>query len=214
MPVELLIVGSAGLAKEAAHLARQIDPGRNRWDRISYVAESASSLGSVLPYGEVRYTDAQLDEIDRSVDVALGIGNPMVRRLVADRLLANPNFRFPNLVHPGVDFTPDVVSLGYGNMICKGVALTCNIEIGNFNLLNLNVTVGHDTRIDSFCVVNPGTNLSGNVHLCDGCLLGTGSQVLEGLDIAESAVVGAGAVVVASIKVSGIYVGIPARLLK
>ena len=214
MAVELLIIGSAGLAKEAAQLARQIDPGRNRWDRISYVAETASSLGSTLPYGEVRYTDAQLAEIDRPVDVAIGIGYPKGRRRVAECLLTNRSFRFPNLVHPSVEIDTDVVSLGRGNMVCKGVVLTCDIEIGDFNLLNWNVTVGHDTRIDSFCVVNPGSNVSGNVHVCNGCFIGTGSQVLEGLDIAEATVVGAGAVVVNSIKLAGTYVGVPARLVK
>jgi sugar O-acyltransferase (sialic acid O-acetyltransferase NeuD family) len=214
MPVELLIIGSAGLAKEAAQLARQVDPGANRWNRISYVAETASGLRVTLPYGQVRYTDANLMEMDRPADVVIGIGYPTGRQRVAQRLLTNPNFRFPNLVHPSVDIETDVVCLGRGNMVCKGVILTCDIEIGDFNLLNWNVTVGHDTHIDSFCVVNPGTNVSGNVRLSSGCLLGTGSQILEGLEIAESTVVGAGAVVAASIKVSGIYVGIPARLLK
>lgn len=214
MPVELLIIGSAGLAKETAQLARQIDPGRNRWDIISYVAEDASSLGSTMPYGEVRYTDAQLAGMDRPVDVALGIGYPIGRRRVAGRLIANPSFSFPNLVHPSVAIESDVVSLGQGNMICKGVVLTCDIGIGDFNLLNWNVTVGHDTRIDSFCVVNPGSNVSGNVHVCSACFIGTGSQVLEGLEIAEATAIGAGAVVVKSIQVAGTYVGVPARRVK
>lgn len=214
MAVELLIIGSAGLAKEAAQLARQIDPGGNRWDRISYVAETPIGLGITLPYGEVRYTDSQVTEIDRPVDVAIGIGDPLGRRRVAERLVTNPSFRFPNLMHPSVEIEIDVVSLGRGNMICKGVVLTCDIEIGDFNLLNWNVTVGHDTRIDSFCVLNPGSNVSGNVHLYNGCFIGTGSQILEGLDIAEGTVVGAGAVVLNSIKHAGTYVGVPARLIK
>jgi sugar O-acyltransferase (sialic acid O-acetyltransferase NeuD family) len=214
MPIELLIIGSAGLAKETAQLARQIDPGKFRWGTISYVAEDASSLGSKLPYGEVRYIDAQLAGINRPVDVALGIGYPRGRLRVAERLIANPRFSFPNLVHPSVGIETEVVSLGRGNMICKGVVLTCDIGIGDFNLLNWNVTVGHDTRIDSFCVVNPGSNVSGNVHVCSTCFIGTGSQVLEGLEVAESTTIGAGAVVVNSIQVAGTYVGVPARRIK
>lgn len=211
MPVELLIIGSAGLAKETAQLARQIDPSNERWDRISFVAEDADELGKSMAYGEVRYTDAQLMQIDRPVDVAIGIGYPRTRRRIAQWLVANPCFRFPNLVHPGVEVDFDHVALGRGNMVCKGVVLTCDIVIGDFNVLNWNVTVGHDTRIDSFCVVNPGSNVSGNVHVGDECFLGTGCQVLEGLTIEATAVVGAGAVVLHSIEIPGVFVGVPAR---
>lgn len=214
MLVELLIIGSAGLAKEAAQLARQIDPFNERWNRISYVAEDAVDLVKVMPYGEVRYTDSQLAEIDYPVDVVIGIGYPVSRRRIVQRLVANPNFRFPNLVHPSVEIDSKYVALGHGNMICRGVVLTCEIVVGDFNLLNWNVTVGHDTRIDSFCVVNPGANVSGNVHIREGCFLGTGCQVLEGLTIEASAVVGAGAVVTKSIDTSGTYVGVPARKVK
>lgn len=211
MAVELLIIGSSGLAKETAQLARQIDPGCDRWDRISYVAEDAASLGSAMPYGAVRYTDADLPALDRRVDVAVAIGYPQPRRRVAQELTAHPLFDFPNLVHPSVQIDPLFVTLGRGNMVCKGVVLTCDIAIGDFNLINWNVTVGHDTRVGSFCVINPGSNLSGNVRLGDGCLLGTGSQVLERLTLEAGSIIGAGAVVTRSTALAGTYVGIPAR---
>ena len=195
-------------------MARQIDPFNNRWNRISYVAEDAVDLGKAMPYGEVHYIDAQLAAIDRPVDVAIGVGYPQPRRRIAQWLTANPFFRFPNLVHPSVEIDLDHVAMGRGNMICKGVVLTCDILIGDFNVLNWNVTVGHDTRIDSFCVVNPGSNISGNVLIRDGCFLGTGCQVLEGLAIAATTVVGAGAVVLRSIDSPGTYVGVPARMVK
>ena len=211
MPVELLIIGSSGLAKETAQLARLIDPGCDRWDRISYVTEDAASLGTAMPYGEVRYTDADLPAMHHRVDVAVAVGYPQGRRRIAQRLTAHPLFDFPNLVHPSVEIDPFFVSFGRGNMVCKGVVLTCDIAIGDFNLINWNVTVGHDTRVGSFCVINPGSNVSGNVRLGDGCLLGTGSQVLERLTLEAGSVIGAGAVVTTSIAVAGTYVGVPAR---
>ena len=152
MPVELLIIGSAGLAKETAQLARQIDSLGERWHRISYVAETTAELGKTMPYGQVRYTDAQLASIDCPADVAIGIGFPRPRRRVAQWLAANTCFRFPNLVHPSVEIDLAHVALGHGNIVCKGVIITCDIVIGDFNVLNWNVTVGHDTKIDSFCV--------------------------------------------------------------
>lgn len=214
MTAELLIIGSSGLAKEAGQLARQVDSRRERWGSISYVAEDPQVLGMAMPHGEVRYTDSDLAGFRNAVDVVIGVGHPVPRQRIAQWLVANSLFRFPNLVHPGVEIDAAFVALGRGNVICKGAVLTCDIVIGDFNWLNLNVTVGHDARIDSYCVVNPGANISGKVHLADGCFLGTGCQVLEGLSIPASTVVGAGAVVTRSIEIPGTYVGAPARRVK
>ena len=214
MSVELLIIGSSGLAKETAQLARQIDPHGDRWNRISYVAEDAVERGRALPYGEVNYTDADLATLHRAVDVAIGIGYPRPRQRIAQQLCANVCFTFPNLVHPSVQIDPVHVLLGRGNMICKGVVVTCDVAIGDFNLLNWNVTLGHDTQVGSFCVVNPGSNVSGNVRLGDGCYVGTGSQILERLTLEDGTVIGAGAVVTSSTAADGVYVGVPARKVR
>lgn len=211
MARDLYILGTAGLAKEIAHLARCIDPHAQRWATIAYVAGSEAEIGQHLHHGSVRCTDAQLLQLGEDADVAIGIGRPPIRQKLAAQLSANPHLSFPNLVHPGVMLDEASVRLGRGNLICQGAALTCDIVLGDFNLLNLNVTVGHDTRLGDCNVVNPGTNISGNVHIGDACLLGTGSQVLERLRIASAVTVGAGAVVTRSLDEAGVYVGAPAR---
>jgi len=210
-PVELLILGSSGLAREAAQLARQIDPSGQRWHQVSFVVEDGLPPGPRTPYGQARYADRDLSSWQHAADVVIGIGHPQARRRVAQRLAANPHFSFPNLIHPSVLIDSSVVSLGRGNMICKGVVMTCDIVLGDFNLLNWNVTVGHDVTMGSYCVVNPSSNLSGHVRIMDQCLLGTGCQVLEHLTVEAGSVVGAGAVVTRSIQDPGTYVGIPAR---
>ena len=213
-PRELLIVGTGGLAKEAAQLARQCDPNAERWDRIHYVAESPTMIGTTLPYGVVRYVDADVAGRIGECDIVIAVGQPRPRRQVAQRLASNPVLSFPNLIHPGVDIDPNHVSLGRGNMIAKGVVLTCEITLGDFNLVNWNVTIGHDATVGSYNVLNPSCNVSGNTVIGDACLLGTGCQVLEQLTVASEVTVGAGAVVTRSLTVpGGIYVGIPARRL-
>lgn len=211
MAAELLIVGTSGMAREAAQLARQMDPAASRWQLISFVAEDESQLGQRLGYGEVRLTDAMLLDRTEPADVVIGIGHPKVRRRIAERLEAQRQLTFPNLIHPSVDIDMTCVSLGRGNIVTKGVVMTCDIVIGDFNLFNWNTTIGHDVRIGSCNVVNPGCNLSGFVVVGDDCLLGTGTQVLEHRSIASGIVVGAGAVVTRSLTHAGTYVGIPAR---
>ena len=210
-PRELLIIGSGGLAKEAAQLARRIDPQSQRWPRISYVGPSAAELGMTLPFGTVRYQDADLATRSELADVVIGIGHPRARRMAATRLRENCALQFPNLVHPSIEIDPALVLLGMGNMLTLGVVLTCDIRIGDFNLFNWNSTVGHDAVLGSFNVINPSSSVSGRVTLGDACLLGTGCRVLEELSIASDVIIGAGAVVIASIHGPGTWVGVPAR---
>lgn len=213
MQRDLLIVGTSGLAKEAAQLARIIDPDAERWGRISYVAESDAQRGRRLLHGTVDYTDGDLGSMSGDVDVVVAVGHPALRRRIAARLRDNERLSFPNLVHPQVDIDGLSVTVGVGNMLTKGVVVTCDIAIGDFNLVGWNSTIGHDASIGSYNVVNPGSNISGWDIIGDACLLGTGCQVLERLTIASDVTIGAGAVVTRSIDVPGTYVGIPARLV-
>jgi sugar O-acyltransferase (sialic acid O-acetyltransferase NeuD family) len=212
--VELLVIGTSGLAKEMAQLARQIDPNEIRWSRVSYVAQSRVELGKRLPYGSVDFCDADLADLSERRDVVIGIGTPAPRSLVAATLRDNRFLEFPNLVHPAVTIDAAYVNLGVGNVFCRGVVATCDITIGDFNLFNWNVTVGHDCTIGSCNVINPGSNVSGHVTIGDACLLGTGTQILEHRSVASNSIVGAGSLVRTSITEAGTYVGVPTRKIK
>lgn len=212
MPLELFIVGTQGLAKEVAQLARRIDPDGQTWSVIRYVTNDKSLIGTGLLFGLIDTLDDSLRKMDRPADVVIGIGYPRLRRRVVTELRANAWLRFPNLIHPRVEFDPELVRVGEGNMITQGVVLTCDIAFGDFNLLNWNVTVGHDCRIGSYNVINPSSSVSGNVTIGDACLIGTGARILEGRQVADETTLGAGAVLTTSIMTSGgTYVGVPAH---
>ncbi len=210
---ELLIIGTSGLSKETALVARRMDPAGARWFKISYVTHLHEELGMRMPFGEVCVLDEDLQARREPVDVAIGVGHPNVRRKVIERLTANPALNFPNLIHPNLGIVEDLVTLGRGNVITQGVSMTCDIRIGDFNLFNLNSTLGHDAIIGTGNVINPGCNISGRVELGDWCLLGTGCRVLETLQIVSDVIVGSGAVVTRHITEAGTYIGMPARRL-
>ena len=211
MAPDLHIIGTRGLAKEAAQLARRIDPDAVRWRRIRYVTHDPAELGQARPFGTVDLLDEALATLDSPADVIIGIGHAPQRHRVAVALRGHAHLRFPNLIHPRVEVDPALVSLGVGNMITQGVVITCDIALGDFNLVNWNVTIGHDCRIGSYNVINPGSSVSGNVTLGGACLIGTGARILEGLQVADNVTLGAGAVLIRSIDTAGgTYVGIPA----
>lgn len=210
----LHIIGTSGLAKEVAQLADTIRYATSApvWDEIVYISQDTAEVGKTMPFGVVAGTDALLLTATEPIDVAIGIGLPAVRRRVARVLGQLPHLCFPNLIHPKALVDQRWVRLGIGNIVAAGCVFTCDVEAGDFNLFNLNVTVGHDARIGSYNVFNPGCNLSGNIRIHDACLAGTGSQVLERIQLASDCTLGAGGVLTKSCNVEGtVLTGIPAR---
>jgi sugar O-acyltransferase (sialic acid O-acetyltransferase NeuD family) len=209
----LYIIGTSGFAKEVGQLAGLINATQSRWNRIEYLAEDERKIGAELPYGRVTSTDDLLSR-EEEADIAIGIGRPKIRQSIAENLLNRPWLSAPNLIHPRSQFDPNWAQLGKGNILTCGTVFTCDIVVGDFNVFNLNCTIGHDVRIGSYSVINPGCNISGGIQLGDRCLLGTGVQIIENLSIVSDTTVGAGALVSKSITEPGTYVGVPARALK
>jgi sugar O-acyltransferase (sialic acid O-acetyltransferase NeuD family) len=162
------------------------------------------------------------DELGRYPDLrlAIGIGEPGARKRVWFRYRAT--HKFQNLVHPSATFGKgqyDAIRGDSGAIVCAGVRLTNNIQLGVGVVVNLNATIGHDCIVEDFVNIAPGVNVSGNVKLSSGCSVGTGAAIIQGasnrsLVIWENVVIGAGAVVLADCLPDSVYAGVPARRIK
>jgi sugar O-acyltransferase (sialic acid O-acetyltransferase NeuD family) len=204
------VVGTGGLAREMAQLLEQL--GRLA-DFAGYIAEGAAEVGRELGRGTVVGDDGWLLGQGGPADVVLGIGHPAARAAAARRYVeAGDRFDFPNVVHPSAQLPGEDVRLGRGNVVTAGCVFTVAVEVGDWNLFNWTVTVGHDARIGSGCVLNPGAHVSGNVVIGDRVLVGTGAVILEGRSVGADARVGAGAVVTRDVPAGATVVGVPARV--
>ena len=62
--------------------------------------------------------------------------------------------------------------------------------------------------------IAPGVNLAGSVFVGTGSFLGIGCKVIQEVKIANWNIVGAGAVVIEDTEDFGVYVGVPAKMIK
>jgi sugar O-acyltransferase (sialic acid O-acetyltransferase NeuD family) len=208
----LVIYGAGGFAREVCELVRDIDADSGRWHLLGFLDDRPEVRGTVLNGLPVLGGDAWIAEQRPRVYVALGVGSPTAKRRLADRL-RGVAAGFPTLVHPTA-VASRYVQYGEGVVVTAGNVLTANIVLGDFAMLNLMCTVGHDTTIGAFATVSPGVNVSGRVRIGDGCEIGTGSAIIQGVTIGAWSVVGAGAVVTKDLPPNCTAVGVPAKPIK
>jgi len=211
MKNDIVIIGSGGFAKEVRMLIRHINQAEEVWNFLGYID---NDLGTKIGDDVVFNNDSWLQSVDKEIFAIIGIGNPSVKKKIADRLSTNNNIKFPNLIHPNATGDWPRISFGKGNVVCSSCCFTTDITIGDFNAFNLCTTLGHDAVVGDYNVINPSTNLSGKVSIGDENLIGTNTAVLEDINISSNVIIGAGSTVIRNIEGAGTYVGSPVKKIK
>lgn len=209
---KIAIFGTSGFSKEVLDIALD-----NGYEEIIFLTNG--NLGSIKIIGFEVKKESIIEEIYHEYDFAIGIGDGKLREKIVNKY---PYLSYPNLIHSSVTYghcIKENLEKSKGLIIAAGARLTNSIQMGNFIVINLNSTIGHDTVIEDFVSVMPGVNISGNVHLSRKCYIGTGATILQGKDeenklkIGSISVVGAGAVVTKSVEEEKIVIGSPAKEL-
>lgn len=209
---KIAIIGAGGFGREVITIIDAINHFKLEYNLIGFFDDKitkGTEINGIKVLGKID----DLNDIKFELDIVLGVGVPKVKEHIISRL-KNESLKFPNLIHPNVLISKDDVSLGYGNVICAGNILTCNIKLENFITLNLSCTVGHDTIIHNYCSFMPSTNISGEVTVMNNVYVGTGAKIINNVTIGKNTIIGAGAVVSKSLQENCTAVGIPAKPIK
>lgn len=207
----IAIVGAGGFGKEVAEMIEQINRVDPQWKIIGFYDDGYEKEVKVNDY-YVLGSINDLNFISENVSVAIAIGDSKTRHNVKAKL-SNPLISYPSLIHPSA-IVGKYVNIGEGAIITANNILTVNINIGEFVILNLACTVGHDATLGDFTSFMPSVNVSGGVIVREGAYVGTGAQILNHLEIGAWTKIGAGAVVKESLPAHCTAVGVPAITVK
>lgn len=210
------ILGAGGFSKEVYALINKVF-GRNYVIFMGHASNNIDDVGQVVGKSKVIMTQSDIIKIQDDIVLWIGTGRPQLNCKIIERFQQRTDIQYPNVISPNsvCDWKEhridNEVSLGKGNIVTDGVVFTVNINVGSFNVFNLNTTIGHDTVIGDYNVFNPSCSISGNVKIGNRVLVGTGARILENLSICDDVTIGAGAVVTKDITQPGTYVGVPAK---
>lgn len=208
---DIVIYGAGGFGREIACLLRLINEKNEEWNLIGFLDDNEKLWRTRNEYGEVLGGADWLNEYDKVLACAIAVGNPNAVQAIVGKI-KNSNVSFPNLYAPTVTFLDkDNLHIGQGNIICTNCFISCNVTIGNFNLFNGYIPIGHDAVIGDCNVVMPSCNISGGVVIGNGNFLGVQSVVLQYIKIGNNTRIGANSVVMRKTKDGYLYIGNPAK---
>lgn len=209
---KIAIIGCGGFGREVQLLIENINESYNQWEFIGYF-DDEYEVGTLINSYPIIGDLKALNSYPTPINIAVAIGNPQTKVKIINNL-TNKKIVFPNLIHPNVIMGKYDVNIGKGCIICAGNIITVNIKIGDFVILNLSCTVGHDTLIADYCSFMPSVNISGEVIINESVYVGTGAKIINQLEVGKNTIIGAGAVVFKSLPSDCTAVGIPAKPIK
>lgn len=210
---DIAIFGVGGFGREVLALIHHINNEELTYKVVGFF-DDGHERGEIVNGYPVLGKTAELNSWEKELAVAISIGNPVVKKKIVEKI-TNPLVSFPTLIHPDVDIgLPEYVIIGKGCIICAGNMITTNVVIGDFVILNLGCTVGHDTIIKDYSAFMPSCNISGEVMIGEGVYCGTGVKIINQTSIGDYTTIGAGAVITKPIPSYCTAVGVPAKPIK
>jgi sugar O-acyltransferase (sialic acid O-acetyltransferase NeuD family) len=204
----IYIIGVGGFSKEVFFLLKDI----NLYNVKGFVDYQPKNKNLIINDESIPIIDE--DEFLNNYkwsNIVISVGKPHLLKMLSDKF---KNFNTPNIIHHSFISLNKKITMGVGNIITAGVIFTTDIKIGSFNVFNLNMTIGHDSVIGNQNVFNPSCNISGNNKIGNQNLFGVGSISLENMEIGNNNIIGASSLLTKSINNDGIYMGVPAKLIK
>lgn len=211
---DIAIYGAGGLGREVAISIELINKRHPEWNLIGFFDDSREKGSEVARFGKILGGIEGLNSWQYPINIVLCFGNPLTLKKIRDKI-TNDLVIFPNIICPSCWFGDwNSITLGEGNIIQGDTVFTTAIEVGNFNVFNGNVNVGHDVKIGDYNVIMPKALISGEVTIGNQNLFGANCFIKQQLKIGNNVTVTPLSALLTKPKDEGTYIGNPAKLFK
>jgi sugar O-acyltransferase (sialic acid O-acetyltransferase NeuD family) len=209
---ELIIVGAGGFGRELLSYAIDaMNAGECDWRVKGFIDDNLSALDSYDTGFPVLGTISK-HEVDRRAVYICAVGDGKTRLNIC-RNLQSRGAEFINFVHPTAKIR-ERVTMGVGNLFCPHSAVSPDVMIGDFVIVNCSSGLAHDCTVGSGCTLSAGCDITGNCRLGEGVFLGSSAVITPGRRIGDYAKIGAGAVVFTHVKPGRTMIGNPATVFR
>lgn len=176
MTKRIFVVGGNGFAKECVfHIRCNIEIGEN-----IELGGLVGHNGYVVDFGALNELFVgDLSEMKFGPDdyCVIGAGYPELRHKIYDDVKKQGG-RFINLFTPGI-VVPKDIDIGEGNcFIQTHLNGNTDIHIGNGNLFNTDIVIGHDAKIGDFNFFGPRSQVLGDVKIGNDNIIGASAVLL------------------------------------
>lgn len=120
---------------------------------------------------------------------------------------------FGTIVHSST-YVDKSCKIGTGVFINPGCVLDMNVKINHNVTIGTGCVISHDSTIGSHSWLSPAVNVAGCSEIGQKVNLGVGTTLIDHIKISDRIQTGGGTVAIDNLEFPGLYVGVPARLLK
>jgi sugar O-acyltransferase (sialic acid O-acetyltransferase NeuD family) len=206
----MLIVGAGGHAIEVLSVFEELEQGLSVCFFDNITPNVYPQLFDRFPV--LQNEKAVREYFSKDKRFVLGVGNPHVRKKLAD-LLRQWGGELTSVISPFAKIGTHEVQLGNGLNVMTNAVITERIKIGEGTLVHVHASVHHDSELGEYCELSPGCRVLGNVKIGSFTSVGTNALILPGTSIGSNCVIGAGAVVTKDVTNGVTVIGVPAKVM-
>lgn len=118
--------------------------------------------------------------------------------------------KFLTLIHPTA-IVANTAKISQGVIICPFVTVSDHVQLGDFVMMNIYSSCGHDVKVGDHCILSPYATLNGFVILEDEVFLGTHSTIIPYKKIGYKSKISANSVVMRDVPPNKIVFGVPGK---
>ena len=178
---------------------------------IAFIDDDTEKQGKeIFGYPVIGSVSWILDKVD--YEVIIGIAFPSIKRKVLDSISINKQLTFPALVAKNA-WVSNGSLIGKGTIIYPGCAINYGTKIGDFIVMNMNCSIGHNCVIGNYTSLAPGVHFAGYTIVDDLVDIGIGVSTKQNVKISYQSVIGGQSMIIHDIPPFSKVVGVPGRVI-